>query len=270
MIFSKVRKYSLPMGALLALVGMLCFAGCEGKPTSAAGPEKHVGPPPKVEAAGVDVDLRESIPTDAVWAKAQWYLLTSPANTSRTTPPVRAAMMFDAETLYVAFVSDTVPPPAAPIGQDVLSVFLDTTAAQDGTEMVQVMVDATGKCSCTWIRMSTPALPKEDGSPEWSHTMDRIPNRPVTGLSARVMPGTEKGSPVWAAVVAIPLKNLPRPLVATAKTGDHWKVNLLRTITTVDTGSGVQQLQANLSPVYLGGQAVSPYRMAELELVAAK
>jgi len=260
--------------AILTLVGLfvfaLSFAGCKDKSTSAAPPEKRTGAPPLVRATLITTPswTGQSDPLDdAVWAKANWYLLQSPMNTSRTTPPVRAAMLYDADALYVAFVSDTAPPPPSPIAKDIVSVFLDTSSAANGTETVQISVDVTGQHRCTWIRASIPATPKDDGSPELSHPLNRIPDHAVKGLTAAVRSTTLNGTPVWTTVITIPLKNLPIPLrPSSPATGQRWKINLLRTITTADTGSGSQQLQANLSPVHLNAQAVSPYRMAVLEL----
>gem|GEM_PF-1473551 len=275
--FRAMRQFPGFTHAILALgwsfVFVLLLAGCKDKPTSAAPPEKHVGAPPLVRATLVSVsgwDSGRSDPLDdPVWAKANWYLLQSPMNTSRTTPPVRAAMVYDANAFYVAFVSDTVPPPASPIAQDVVAIFLDTSKAANGTETMQISVDAAGHCRCTWIRSGTPAVAKEDGSPEMSHPLYCVPDYVIKGLAATTRRTTLNGKPVWTTLVTIPFKTLPIPLQVPSPPplgGEHWKVNLLRTITTADTGSGTQQLQANLSPVYLGAQAVSPYRMAVLEL----
>jgi hypothetical protein len=197
---------------------------------------------------------------------AAWYTLQAPANTSKSTPGVTAAMLYDDNNLYVAFVSETVPPPAAPITQDAVSVFLDSTADQDGKEMVQVSVNSAGQYSCTWIRSSEPAQRKDDGGPDWMHPYASVPNVTVKGLTARTGTGVQNGNPVWTAVVAIPIMNLPMPLQQQPMAGAHWKINLIRSISTKDVGLGTEQLQANLSPVHLGAQVVSPYRMARVLL----
>jgi hypothetical protein len=71
---------------------------------------------------------------------------------------------------------------------------------------------------------------------------------------------------VWTAVITIPIQSLPGPLSQTPAAGLQWKVNLIRSISTVDVGSGIGVLQANLSPVYAGLQDYSPYRLATLTL----
>ncbi|MCL2641232.1 MAG: hypothetical protein FWD53_10335 [Phycisphaerales bacterium] len=273
MMFSALRYFLCCIGTVLVLVGGVPLVGCKDKPTTAANPDKSVGPPPLVLATRVamtDWKASESDPlSDPVWGQANWYLLLAPMNTSRSTPPVRVAMVYDADALHVAFVNDSVPPPPAPVARDVAAVFLDTSKAANGTEMVLVTVDSAGLCRCTWIRAGTPAVAKEDGSPEMSHPLDRLPDYAVKGLGAVVHHTTLNGEPVWTSVVTIPFKTLPLPLRVTSSPplgGERWKINLLRTITTADSGNGSQQLQANLSPVYLGAQAVSPYRMAVVEL----
>jgi len=273
MMVSALRYFPGLAGAVLVLVGGVLLIGCKDKPTTAANPDKPVGPPPLVQATRVavtDWKAGESDPlNDPVWGKANWYLLQAPMNTSRTTPPVRVAMVYDSDALHVAFVNDSVPPPPAAVARDVVAVFLDTSKAANGTETVLVTVDSAGLCRCTWIRAGTPAVAKEDGSPELSHPLDRLPDYVVKDLGAVVHHTTFNGEAVWTTVVTIPFKALPLPLRVpppSPQGGERWKINLLRTITTVDSGNGSQQLQANLSPVYLGAQAVSPYRMAVVEL----
>jgi hypothetical protein len=73
--------------------------------------------------------------------------------------------------------------------------------------------------------------------------------------------------PVWTVVVGIPVNQLPRPLAVTgALTGARWKVNALRTVVK-GSGDHLELLQANLSPMYVGSQDVSAYRMSELMLM---
>jgi len=260
-------------GAMLFAVGAgALFSGCKGNPTEASTGGQHVGPPPNVTVLKTAVDPGGKNPggmnplVDKVWLSAAWYTLTPPANTTKSTPAVRAAMLYDDKNLYVAFVSDTVPPPAAPILQDSVSVFLDSTPDQDGKEMAQVAVNSTGQYSCTWIRSSEPAMKKEDGGPDWLHPYATVPNVAVKGLAAQVAAGMQNGSPVWTAVVTIPVMNLPLPFQQQPAAGVRWKLNLIRSISTKDMGQGTEQLQANLSQVYLGAQVVSPYRMARVLL----
>jgi hypothetical protein len=151
--------------------------------------------------------------------------------------------------------------------KDAVSLYLDTRAGGDGREMIKISVDAAGQSSCTWVRMSVPPAVRPDGSPDLGHPVSTIPDVTIAGLTARVRDGSFEGSPVWTAVVAIPLKTLPPPLRTSATPGAHWKFNLVRSVVTDWGTPRAEQLQANLSPVYVGAQEFAPYRLAELVLV---
>jgi hypothetical protein len=62
------------------------------------------------------------------------------------------------------------------------------------------------------------------------------------------------------------MENLPLPLRATPTAGSQYKVNMLRMTIVADAKNNAELLQSNLSPVYVGQQAVAPYRMATLDL----
>ena len=244
--------------------GAALLGGCKGNTTSAANSEHGIMPPPAVVAHHAGADLREANPlVSPVWRDAQWLHLVGPMNTVRTTAASRMAMLYDAETLYVAFVNEN--QGGSGDKRDAVSLMLDTTAAGNGTEMVQVQVESSGAKSCAWIRSATPATPHADGSPDLLHPVSKMPGFPVE-LWCKTGEGVSDGVPVWTVVVGIPLNQLPRPLAVTSATaGARWKVNALRTVVK-GTGDHVELLQANLSPVYVGSQDVSAYRMSELVL----
>lgn len=259
--FSPAR---LAAATFLAASTLSLFAGCKGNMTSAAIPERAVGTPPSVLAYPVTADLRTADPLSTpAWRNASWLSLTAPANTTRTTAPASAAILFDPGTLYVAFISNRQP---TSVTRDTVSLYLDTTPAGDGTEMIKVSVDQTGDATCTWIRTSSPAVRRTDGSPDFAHPVTSIPDINVLGLWSRVGEGTRNGTPVWTAVVGVPLKSLPPPLRTSANPGTHWKFNLMRNVVEGGGTPKVEQLQANLSPVYVGAQEFAPYRLADLVL----
>jgi hypothetical protein len=266
---SRAHIFAFVGATLVACGSAALFCGCKGNTTNADTGRKHVSEPPTVTVLPTNVDLRNRNPlTDEVWKNAAWYNLVPPTNTSKTTPAVRAAMLYDSNNLYVAFVSETVPPPSAPISEDKVSVFLDPTAEGDGTEIAEVSVTSNGTAQCNWIRSALPAKPRDDGSPDWLHPYRNIPNQVVAGLTTRTGTGLQNGSQVWTAVIAIPVMNLKNPLQQPLLPGMKWKINLIRSISTKDVGMGTDILQANLSPVHVAAQAVSPYRMAKLLLAA--
>jgi hypothetical protein len=243
------------------------LAGCKGNTSAAAVIEKTVSPPPHIQAYEALKDPRFTDPlASTVWNNARWFSLSAPIGSERTTAPVSGAILFDASNLYIAFVSEK---PNTDFTQDMVSVYLDSTAVCNGSEMMEVTVNATGEATCTWIRDINPPLkPKEDGNPDIVHPLSKIHgDNLITGLFTKTRTSTLNGAPVWSAVVAIPLNGLPLPLRNAALPGTHWKINLLRTTIVPDANAGLEQLQANLSPVYVGQQAVAPYRLADLELV---
>lgn len=249
--------------ALAASAGVALLSGCKGNSTSAAILEKAVTPPPTMTAAPASGAPALADPlAELPWVVTGFAPFVSPLNTDRSTAPARAAVLYDANTLYVAFVCDTAG--AAP-DQDTVSVYLDSTAAGDGTNMAQVTIRHTGETHFTWVSSTTPAARRADGTPNFTHPLVLRPDFPVVGLAVKIRDAQDHGHKVWSAVVAIPLRQLPLPLRATAQPGARWKVNLLRTVNT-DVAGSKQLLQSNLSPVFVNAQAVSPYRMADLFL----
>ena len=77
-----MRRNFIPLtGAhLLRSRAFRCLSGCEGKPTSAAVQDKHVGPPPTVTAVavGADTNLSDPLAEHGAWSTAKWYLLSAP------------------------------------------------------------------------------------------------------------------------------------------------------------------------------------------------
>ncbi len=189
--------------------------------------------------------------------QAEWFSLTSPANTAQTTAPTRGALFCDANTLYVFFVSQQSPIAAT---RDAVSLFLDTSStAGDGRESVSVSVDSTGLANVTWFRATIPAEKREDATPDTSFPVHDFPYN-VAGLYTRVDLVDDNGHPAWTALLAIPFKNLPPPLKTAPLPGAHWKFNLIRNVTAAATDPGTRgvQFQSNLSPINVGAQPFTP------------
>lgn len=261
-------KMFLLAAGLLATSSLALLSGCKNSTSAAALVGKVVGPPPTIQIGTLAPGASVADPmSDASWQGTQWYLLIQPTNTTHTTSQARAAMLYDADNLYVAFVNNKTPLTPA---HDMVSIYLDTDG--DGTEVAKIDVPSDGtEPTCTWIRSTVSAATREasaraDGGLDNEHPTSQIPGVNVKGLSATVKDLTGNNEKVWTAVVTIPLQSLPLPVRANGTSGAKWKVNLLRTTITADTGSGSEALQSNLSPVYLGQQAICPYRMAEIVL----
>ena len=261
------RQFLLLCVTLCALGSLALFSGCKGNTSAAAVVDKTVSPPPHVQAYQTRIDPRNADPlTSILWTSAHWLPLVSPIGTERTTDTVYGAMLFDSNTLYVAFVSQK---PMTPCTQDVVSVYLDSSRQHDGSEIMQFAVNSVGHTSCMWIRdAQPPTRAKDDGTPETFHPLSKIPaDSLVPELFTHTAQGMQNGQPVWTAVIAIPMQKLPRPLRAVPTAGSQWKINLLRTTLVGEISANMEPLQANLSPVFVGQQAVAPYRMATLNLV---
>jgi hypothetical protein len=264
---TELRQILHLCAALCALCFLVALAGCKGNTSAAAIMDKPVPPPPHVQAYSTHVDPRNADPLSSpIWTSAHWMSFVGPIGADRTTEASSGAILFDNNTLYVAFVSQK---PASAYTQDFVSFYLDSSAERNGSEMMQVSVNATGQATCTWIRDAEPPTgPREDGSADVFHPLSKIPaDGMVPGLFAKTGQGMLHGQPVWTAVVAIPVQKLPMPLRTTLAAGMQFKINLLRTTVVAEAGnSGQALLQSNLSPVYVGQQAVAPYRMATLDL----
>jgi hypothetical protein len=247
-----------PCGILVALVGVALLSGCKGN-TQAASAGRHTGKPPVVAArlmATGGAERNDPL-ADTMWREAEWWPLVAPANTARTTPPSRAAVRYDAGTLYVAVINE-MPEAGVEAEEDVVSLFIDTSG--EGKEMLQVTTDGGGGIRATWIRASTPVEPREDGSPNVGHPLDIRPDIRVAGLGAKVGRGLSGGREAWTVVLAVPVTGMPAVMQALPEPGKRWRFNVLRSVT-----QRGEQYQANLSPVYVNAQAASAYRMAELE-----
>jgi hypothetical protein len=255
-----VRGCALLGATLMAVAGVTLLPGCKGNTSAAAGVDRRTGKPPVVvaRAAGVSDGAGPADPLSSdVWREAEWWPLVAPANTLRTTPASRAAVLYDAGTLYVAVINE-LPAAGREAAQDTISLYVDTAGA--GKEVLQVTTDARGATHCAWIRSSIPVGPLEDGSPDIGHPLDIRPDLQVPGLAARVGEGLVEGRAAWTAVFSVPVAGLPPLMQIAPGTGVHWKFNVLRKMT-----RGGEHTQSNLSPVYVNAQAVSPYRMAELD-----
>ncbi|HUO09653.1 MAG TPA: hypothetical protein VM008_15190 [Phycisphaerae bacterium] len=262
-----LRHFLLLCVTLCAAASLALLSGCKGNTSAAAMVEKTVSPPPHVQAYETRADPRYADPlTNPVWTAAHWLPLVSPIGTDRTTDAASGAFLFDANTLYVAIISHK---PESAVAQDLVSVFLDSSRLCNGSEIIHVAVNSAGRASCTWIRdAEPPSRPRDDGTPDAFHPLSKIPvESMVPDLFTHIGAGTQHGRPVWTAVIAIPVRKLPLPLQAAPVAGTEWKVNLLRTTVATAPSSNLEPLQSNLSPVFVGQQAVAPYRMATLELV---
>ena len=262
-------KLFLLAAASFAGGGLTVLTGCKNT-TSAAEASKTVGPPPTIRISALPQGAPVANPiTDPAWQNTQWYLLVPPSSTPHTTSETRAALLYDADNLYVAFVSNKPDQPAAP-DNDIVSVYLDTIG--DGTEVVRIDQPSDASApTCTWIRSTVTAATREataksSGGLDTAHPIVEIPFVPVKGLTAHTQNLTTSGASAWTTVLTIPLQSLPLPLRTSGSPGAHWKVNLLRTTVTGDPNSGSEVLQSNLSPVYRGGQSRCQYRMAQMVL----
>lgn len=273
-----LRALSRLLAASSALTALILLAGCKGNTTSAALMERAVGKPPTLTASptsGVDPRLADPL-TNPLWQSAQWVTLTTPLNPSRNmNARTDAAVLFDADNLYVAFINEKAAEPELQGDvSDADSLFLDTGAG-DGTEMIQISVDSASHTDCTWYRSMRPAQRNADGSPDRGHNVEAILDATVPDLHADVKSAQFQGKPAWTAVLSVPLRknsidpHFPLPLktdVAEGQTKGSWKFNLVRTLTATEGSTRIKRLQANLSPIFVDTQPISPYRLATLQL----
>jgi len=260
-----VRAFVLSGLTLMAAGSAALLGGCKGNTTSAAIVEHRVGQPPIVIAQRATEDMRQADPLSSpAWQRAMMPL-NAPANTPRTTAPTRGAVIYDDKTLHVAFICEkpTHTGGSAAECRDVVSLYIDPLST--GTELFQITVDSTGQARCVWSRCSEPAEPLEDGSPNLGLPVSVTLDVPVKGLWTKIGEGMDKGNAVWTAQLALPVAGLPTKLQVKPEVGTHWKFNLVRTFTTMNGKLPLDQAQANLSPFYVNAQAVSPYRLAELD-----
>lgn len=266
----------------LAAASITLLNGCKG---DSAPVTKTVPIPasPELRALPATVDPLTDPFTSDTWKNAAWLTLGASLRDARTPPLTRVAAVYGATHLYVAFLcqspeagtppitSDVAGRPIPPnaLDQDRAEIWLDTSTAQNGTDVFAIVVTSSGQVQRTWYRSTMAPEPLEDGSPNFKHPMMQIPDYPVPGLDIRNTRGTLQGHPAWATVVAIPFHSLPLPLrvdSAQVKPGSHWKVNLIRADFIKKEGQPREVLQANLAPIYPSCQQVSPYRMTKLLL----
>ena len=256
-------RHGALLGATLIAAGFAALlGGCKNNTSSAATPERRVGKPPVVRPQFVQGPVRDADPVSSpVWRDAAWWALTAPANTARTTAPAQSAVLFDEGTLYVAVIND-LPPATDADSRDAVALFLDTKG--EGRELLQVTADSSGQAQCAWIRTDAAIEPLADGSPNLGYPLDVRPNFPLAGLDVQVRHGVFEGRAVWTVVLAVPVAGMPGLMQVLPTKEARWKFNVLR-MYMVGTGSRREVMQANLSPVFVGAQAVSPYRLAELD-----
>jgi hypothetical protein len=245
--------------SLAVLAGAALLGGCRGNTTAAAPPEHHAGKPPTLEAMRVSKEIRSANPLSAeVWKAAHWTEFQPSLNINRTTPLTRCAILFDDQNLYLGIISRD----QAGSLSDSICFYLDTTAS--GHELLEFRMEGD-KATCSWMRSVAPAQPLEDGTPDLGFPVVVQPNYLVRGLWSANFEGYDGEAPARALVLGVPLASLPVPMNIAPASARSWKVNAIRTIM-VPRGDGAsQRLESDLSPIYSGAQAVSPYRMAELK-----
>lgn len=249
-----------------AVVGL--WAGCKGGTAQGPSSESHNTVMPVLHVTPVLQDPIAADPlSNPLWKGASWSVLGAAPNDTPATPATRVASVYWGEFLYVAFICANGELPA----QDSAEVWLDTSAAQNGTDFFLLSANSTGQIGQAWYRSAIPPQPKKDGSPNLNHPISRIPNCTIPGYMVSSGRGTVEGQSVWTAVFRIPLKTLPLPLRTVAKEGTHWRVNLLRTETFQKDGdAGAHEVhQSNFAPVPESCQQLCPYRMAELVIEGA-
>lgn len=261
----RTNNLFLRLGAAMVIAVVAAVAGCTGG-GSAGGPAAgSPASPPEIRVYQAMADPMESDPLgNPAWRSAPWYSLTGALNDPRSGPATRAALLYDADNLYIAFVSDAEPTPG---GSDSVEIWLDSSSAHNGKELYSVDIKQDGGVSTAWYRATSPAQPKADGSPDYSQPILQIANPVLAGLVAKPGKGSSDGRPVWTMVVKMPLHSLPGPLRTDGVEGARWRMNLLRyNVEAPAAGGDPIVIQSNLAPIYQASQAVSPYRMAEVVL----
>ena len=269
--------------AVLSALLLTGYVGCKGDSAPAPTNGHNASARTVLHVLPTTADPMADPLSAPAWRYVHWTTLTPPLNDSHLPPFTRVAALYqnkslvengrsvEAGFLYVAFVCAAPELNAANLSSehDMAEVWLDTSAAQNGTEFFSLSVNPAGQTWRNWYRSSLPPKPKADGSPNLTHPISRMPDYPVPGLLSKVGQGSVNGEKVWTVVLQIPLKGLPLPLrppQALAKEGARWQVNLLRSYWVGKEGQPRELLQANLAPVHRACQGFSPYRMADLLL----
>ena len=256
--------------AAVAALGLA--AGCKNNPPAVeSGGAAPVAIPVLHALPASGEVLKAEVLTSPLWRGAAWMNLSPPLNDTRTTPSTRVACLYDAEKLYIAFAGATT---EGRPGGTTAAVLLDSSKLQNGTEFFEISVDpeTVGDASIrgmVWHRPTLPPAPNPDGTVNYTIPVSRVTGFGIKDLQVVAGKGQVDGQAGWTVVFAIPMRTLPGPLKGTPAAGVHWRVNLLRQD---ELGGGLgagrrEVVQGNLSPVFLGAQAVMPYRMAELVLM---
>jgi hypothetical protein len=263
----------LAIATLAATVGLL-WSGCKGNTAPEAANARPAPSTAILAAAPTATSPLETNPfTDAIWQKQAWQTLTPTLNARVAAGKTQVASTYDHDNLYFAFVcadSETIhtvegASAVKPWENDSVEVWLDTSAPKNGTEYIRIGTDCTGNLWHTWYRSAVPPKPLEDGRPDDNFPISQIQGQKMANLAARHY-AAPSGVAGWAVVIAVPLKELPKPLQVTATAGDRYRVNIIRNDWA--TLSGRSDLrQSALSPIYENAQAYSPYRMTELRLL---
>lgn len=254
---------------MLSVVAFAALGSCKNNPPAAETNGAPAAAIPVLHALPASGEvLKAEVLTSALWRGASWVNLSPPLNDTRTTPRTRVACLYDAEKLYIAFAG--VNSEGRPGGTSA-AVLLDSSKNQNGTEFFEITVDpeTVGDASIRgmmWHRPTLPPAPNPDGTVNYTIPISRVPGFGVKDLQVLAGKGQVDGQPGWTVVFAIPMKTLPGPLKGTPTAGVHWRVNLLRQ-DELSAGGRRDVVQGNLSPVFLGAQAVMPYRMSELVLM---
>lgn len=267
--------------SMLMLGGALVSAlpGCSGNSAPASPNNTTDTPVPVVRAEPVEGDPSLADPTtDPIWTSAQWHSFTHPLNDSRPGQLTRAAMLYDANHLYVAVVcvDNQVRGSVSSAGQkvtdqDSVELWLDTAdetgerTTERGTELVSIAASSTEATSVTWYRSTVSPKAKADGTPDFSRPISKIVDKEIAGLRVHAGRGVVDGKEAWGVTFAIPLKSLPTPLQTVGRVGTTWHVNAIR-YDWQTRGNEPTVIVSNLSPVFIGSQQVSSYRMSPLIL----
>jgi hypothetical protein len=234
---------------------------CTNNPTPPSPGSTPQGSAPKLTALPASGDPMADGALDLpLWTGTEWTPLRSAMNESRRVSATKVASLYDADKLYIAFVGVDGTAAAS------TSVWLDTSVAQNGTEVFEIDADAkAGVRGQIWHRCVVP--PEAQEKPDYAWPMTHNPGFKVSGLTVRTGRTTMEGQPAWTVVYAIPVKALPAPLAARMKPGETiWRVNCLRQDVGVGASGAREVVQSNLSPVVAGAQAMMPYRMTSLVL----
>jgi hypothetical protein len=260
-------------GMLCLLAAAVMSGGCNDNTTTAAGPISGVIPPPPVIHAHAVAEAADPAALESAWATAEWTTFSPPTNARTTTPPTRAAILYDKANLYVNVVAHT-HAAAGDDHKDTLSLFLDTHG--DGREILEISLELNDTATSsstdkttpifTWFRAPAGSIAhaNEHGTLDPVLPVDRFPNIRVTGVTCELRDSTENPHPIKSAVLGIPLRSLPAPFQDNLPGGAPYKMNVIRAISAVADGKHASDLQSSLSPVPLGATSY-PQRMADLQ-----